>query len=81
MALTPRHRWCVDKIVQCFAHCDGIDDPKVQGFIRRPDVFLKFKVLFDGGEGNRNVIFIHYQVREDVNDENSYGQNLANEVR
>ena len=80
MALTPRHRWCIDKIVQCFSHCEGFDDPKVQGFIRRPDVFLQFKVLFSGGERSRDVIFVHYQVRERVNDENAYDRNVTNKV-
>eukprot|EP00814_Leptocylindrus_danicus_P009510 CAMPEP_0116004988 /NCGR_PEP_ID=MMETSP0321-20121206/911_1 /TAXON_ID=163516 /ORGANISM="Leptocylindrus danicus var. danicus, Strain B650" /LENGTH=4605 /DNA_ID=CAMNT_0003473357 /DNA_START=128 /DNA_END=13942 /DNA_ORIENTATION=- len=77
MALAPRHRWCIEKIVQCFAHHKEVDDPKVQGFIRKPEVLAQFNSLFSGVEESRNVVFVHYQVKEEENDENAYGRNCA----
>lgn len=77
MALTPRHRWCIDKIVQCFAHHEVVDDPKVQGFIRKPEVLARFNSLFSGVAETRNVVFVHYQVKEEENDENAYTRNCA----
>ena len=79
-ALTPRHRWCIDKITECFAFCEGVDDVKVQSFIRKPDVLLKFKALFSGEKGSRNALFVHFQVREEINDENAIDRNGINRV-
>lgn len=59
MSLTVRHRWCVEKITQCFKG-DGVDEAKVQGFIRRPDVLDRFNELF-AGDSNINSTFVHYQ--------------------
>ena len=58
MALTTRHRWCIEQIKQCF-HNEDVDDSAIHGFIRKPDVLNKFNALFSG-EG-KNVVFIHYQ--------------------
>lgn len=58
MALTTRHRWCIEQIKQCF-HNEGVDDSAIHGFIRKPNVLNKFNALFSG-EG-KNVVFIHYQ--------------------
>ncbi len=79
MSLTPRHRWCIDKIVQCFSHHEGgiVDDPKVQSFVRKPDVFLQFASLFSCDKGTREILFIHYQVKEIENDENVYSRNFV----
>jgi hypothetical protein len=58
MALSSRHRWCLEKIVQCFED-EGLDDVLVQGFIRKPDVMLKFNALFSGN--GPASLFVHYQ--------------------
>ncbi len=58
MALTPRHRWCIERIKSCFQEED-VDDAKVQGFIRKSQVFSKFNALF-AGDG-KSAIFIHFQ--------------------
>jgi dynein heavy chain len=58
MALTPRHRWCIERIKHCF-HEQEVDDAKVQGFIRKPQVISKFNSLF-AGDG-KSAIFVHFQ--------------------
>jgi hypothetical protein len=58
MALLPRHRWCLEKILQCF-ECDGLDDATAQGFVRKGDVLSRFNALFSGH--GSNSLFVHYQ--------------------
>ena len=58
MALTTRHRWCIDKVAYCFQD-EMKDDAKVQGFIRRPDILAQFNSLFSGE--CRRSLFVHYQ--------------------
>jgi len=58
MALTLRHRWCLEKIAQCFED-EGLDDILVQGFIRKPDVMMKLNTLFSGN--GPSSLFVHYQ--------------------
>jgi len=58
MALTTRHRWCIERIKHCFQD-QGVDDSSIHGFIRKSQVLNKFNALF-AGEG-KNVIFVHYQ--------------------
>jgi hypothetical protein len=58
MALTTRHRWCIERIKHCFQDQD-VDDASIQGFIRKSQVLNKFNALF-AGEG-KNVLFVHYQ--------------------
>lgn len=59
MALTPRHRWCIERIKSCFQEETDVDDEKVQGFIRKSQVISKFNSLF-AGDG-RNAVFVHFQ--------------------
>ena len=58
MALSIRHRWCIERIKHCFQERD-VDDASIHGFIRKSQVLSKFNALFSG-EG-KNVIFVHYQ--------------------
>jgi len=67
MALTTRHRWCIERIKHCFQD-QGVDDSSIHGFIRKSQVLNKFNALF-AGDG-KNVIFVHYQP-----------QNISLEVR
>jgi len=60
MALTTRHRWCIERIKHCFQDQD-VEDASIQGFIRKSHTLSKFNALF-AGEGN-NVLFVHYQVK------------------
>ena len=71
MSLNPRHRWCVDRIVECFRDCDagdaGGDDggtaaaaasaSAVETFIRQPVVLARFNALF-AGQGPP-AVFVH----------------------
>ena len=63
MSLTIRHRWCISRIVECYKE-QGVDDEKVQGFIRKGAVLAKFNTLFSG-EG-ANALFVHYAPDSDV---------------
>lgn len=58
MSLTKRHRWCIERIVHCYAD-KNVDDAKVHGFIRKSKVLGAFNDLFSG-EG-KGVIFVHFQ--------------------
>ena len=58
MALTTRHRWCIERIKHCFQDHD-VDDSSIHGFIRKAQVLNKFNALF-AGEG-KNVLFVHHQ--------------------
>lgn len=69
MALTARHRWCIERIKDCF-HEEGVEDSVVQGFVHKSQVIKKFNSLFSG-EG-RNVLFVHYQQpKQDSFDQNT----------
>jgi hypothetical protein len=70
MSLNPRHRWCVERIVECFRDCDagdaGGDDggtaaatsaSAVETFIRQPVVLARFNALF-AGQGPP-AVFVH----------------------
>jgi hypothetical protein len=88
MALTSRHRWCIERIKNSFKE-EGVDESIVQDFIRQPKVMMHFNSLFSG-QGN-NVIFIHYHrkdiscLQDGVNKENiseaelilSYGDSIS----
>ena len=58
MSLTKRHRWCIERIINCFAD-KGVDDAKVHGFIRKSEVLAAFNDLFSGA--GKRVIFVHFQ--------------------
>jgi len=58
MALTSRHRWCIERIKSSFKE-EGVDESIVQGFIRQPKVMARFNSLFSGN--GKNSIFVHYQ--------------------
>ena len=64
MALSNRHRWCIDKIAAAFA--TQIDDEamkvKVQGFIRAPANLEKFNQFFKGDGPQK--LFVFYQTPE-----------------
>lgn len=88
MALTSRHRWCIERIKNSFKE-EGVDESIVQDFIRQQKVMMHFNSLFSG-QGN-NVIFIHYHrkdiscLQDGVNKENiseaelilSYGDSIS----
>ena len=70
MSLNPRHRWCVDRIVECFRECDAggssagggdgsatASSSAVETFIRQPAVLARFNALF-AGQGPPSV-FVH----------------------
>lgn len=58
MALTPRHRWCIERIKLCFHHED-VNDAEIQGFIRKQQVFSNFNSLFTGD--GKDTLFVHFQ--------------------
>lgn len=62
MSLSTRHRWCIERISQCFQN-ENVDEEKVQGFIRRPDILNMFNALFSGDGGSS--VFVHYQNKSD----------------
>ena len=59
MALTPRHKFCISKISECFS--GSVDNSKVQSFIRRNENLSRLNVLFSGEGGAK--VFVHYQRR------------------
>ncbi len=66
MSLSPRHRWCAKWILFCFTRGDenfeGLDESKVNAFIRKPKVFDKFNSFFNGeGPG---ALIVHYQPKD-----------------
>lgn len=68
MSLTARHHWCAERIQFCFANNDdkendakGIDDAKIQSFIRKPKNLSKFNDFFSGK--GPAALFVHYQPR------------------
>jgi hypothetical protein len=71
MALSARHKWCIDKVTQCF---EGIVDDAakvIQIFAQRPDVILQFNNFFSG-EGP-DAIFVHYQPNTNLLDTMNVG--------
>lgn len=58
MALTSRHRWCIERIKNTFKE-ENVDESIVQDFIRQPKVLTEFNTLFSGK--GKNAIFVHYQ--------------------
>jgi hypothetical protein len=61
-SLSARHKWCIDKVTQCF---EGIIDDAarvVQSFFaQRADVLSQLNEFFTG-EGP-DTIFVHYQTK------------------
>jgi hypothetical protein len=47
MALSARHRWCADKIVEAFA--PAVDETRAQAFVRQEENHQRFQALFRGG--------------------------------
>ena len=58
MALSARHRWCINKINKCFED-QGVDDVTVKAFIRKPKNLGYFNALFSGN--GQSALFVHYQ--------------------
>ena len=72
MALSARHRWCINKINKCFED-QGVDDVTVKAFIRKPKNLGYFNALFSGG--GQSALFVHYQSSSncsDVSDNHSH---------
>ena len=63
MALTPRHKFVVSRIEECF---EGLDNQRVQTFIRKNENIARLNSLFNG-EGC-NKIFVHFQSKSNAGD-------------
>lgn len=67
MSLTARHHWCAERILFCFSsnedkeNNDGIDNSRVQSFMRKPKNISKFNDFFSGR--GPSALFVHYQPR------------------
>lgn len=67
MSLTARHHWCAERILFCFSsnddkeNNDGIDNSRVQTFLRKPKNLNKFNDFFSGK--GPSALFVHYQPR------------------
>jgi len=67
MSLTARHHWCAERILFCFSsnedkeNNDGIDNARVQSFLRKPKNLNKFNDFFSGK--GPSALFVHYQPR------------------
>jgi dynein heavy chain len=67
MSLSARHHWCAERILFCFASNDdkenneGLDDARVQSFLRKPKNLSKFNDFFSGK--GPAALFVHYQPR------------------
>lgn len=76
MSLTPRHRWCIGHIKQCFQDqvlvIDDHDcyDTILFDFMQEAQVLNKFHDLFSGK--GRNVLFVHYQQQQVEEQEQQY---------
>jgi len=57
MALTPRHKFVVQKITECFS--PSLDNTKVQSFIRKNENIARLNTFFAGDGSGK--IFVHHQ--------------------
>jgi hypothetical protein len=57
MALPDRHRWCMNKLLECFA--PELNAEAAQSFIRNENNVQKFNAFFKGDSAGR--LFVFYQ--------------------
>ena len=63
MALSERHRWCIDKIREAFG--DELNSEAVNTFMRQEAVLTKFTQFFAGESSGRLFVFYQPEVIED----------------
>lgn len=63
MALTERHRWCIEKIREAFG--DELNSEAVNTFMRQEAVTTKFAQFFAGESSGRLFVFYQPEALED----------------